>query len=53
MDTPVVQRAWVRDDALGILAKLGVDAAALSGGELAARSPVTGERIAALRPAGR
>ncbi len=53
MDTPVVQRAWVRDDALGILAKLGVDAAALSGGELAARSPITGEVIAALRPTGR
>src|SRR5260370_42059834 len=53
MDTPWVQRAWVRAGALGALAKPGVAAAALSGGELAARSPITGEVIAALRPTGR
>jgi aldehyde dehydrogenase (NAD+) len=32
-----------------LLAKLGVDKAALSGGDLQVRSPVTGEKIASLR----
>src|SRR6266540_3265792 len=48
MDAPLVQSASVRDDALGILTRLGVPQAALSGGTLDARSPITGERIAAL-----
>jgi len=48
MDAPLVQPASVRDDALAILARLGVPQAALSGGALAARSPITGEQIAAL-----
>ena len=38
--------APVRDDALGILARLGVAETAFGGGGLAARSPITGELIA-------
>ena len=43
----------VRAEALAILARLGVDLAALSGSDVAARSPITGETIATLKVASR
>jgi len=39
----------VAKETAGLLAKLGVDESALSGGDLVVRSPVTGETIASLR----
>ena len=38
----------VRSETLDVLARLGVDPAALSGGTLAATSPITGETLADL-----
>ena len=43
----------VRAEALAILERLGVDLAALSGGDVAARSPIIGETIATLKAASR
>ena len=48
MNVPLVQLAPVRDEALGILARLGVLETALARDGLAARSPITGELIAHL-----
>ena len=48
MNTPLVQLAPIREDALGILARLGVQETAFARSGLAARSPVTGELIAHL-----
>ena len=39
----------VKTETSALLAKLGVSAASLSGGDLTVRSPVTGEQIAALK----
>jgi len=46
MSAPRVRLAPVRDEARGILARLGVAETAFAAGGLAARSPITGELIA-------
>ena len=43
----------VRTEALAILERMGVDLAAVSGGDIAARSPITGETIAMLKATSR
>ena len=48
MNVPLVQLAPVREEAFGILARLGVLETALTRDGLAARSPITGELIAHL-----
>ena len=48
MNVPLVQLAPVREEALGILARLGVQETAFARAGLAARSPITGELIAHL-----
>ena len=46
MSAPRVRLASVRDEARGVLARLGVAETAFAAGGLAARSPITGELIA-------
>jgi len=46
MSAPRVRLAPVRDEARGVLARLGVAETAFAAGGLAARSPITGELIA-------
>ena len=50
MNAPVMTKT-VRAEAMDVLARLGVDKAALAGGSLAARSPITGETLAELAEA--
>ena len=52
MNAPIIQLAPVREEALAILNRLGVGAAAFSDGGLAARSPITGELITRLPETG-
>jgi aldehyde dehydrogenase (NAD+) len=49
MDTVVFQPAPARDEALGILARLGVPKSTFAAGGLPASSPITGELIAHVR----
>jgi aldehyde dehydrogenase (NAD+) len=50
MNAPILNKT-VRAEALEVLTRLGVDKAALAGGTLAARSPITGEILAELMEA--
>src|ERR1700724_3384625 len=49
MSTPLVKPAAVRDEALAILARLGVPASAFTPTGIAATSPITGELITHVR----
>ncbi len=48
-----VKKIDVKKEAADILARLGVDAAAYTGGDIAAFSPVSGEQIAAVKSHGK
>ena len=50
MSMSLIERASVRDEALAILARLGVPRSAFTGAGVPAVSPITGERIADVRP---
>jgi aldehyde dehydrogenase (NAD+) len=49
MNTPIVQTAGVRDEALAILRRLGLSASAFDGAGMPAISPINGEVIARVR----
>ena len=50
MSMSLIERASVRDEALAILARLGVPRSTFTGAGVPAVSPITGERIADVRP---